>query len=520
MSTTSISPRQAPSFVLPLFALLLLTGCGEKAKPPASAEQAKQQPSPAPTISSPDQPPAPSSGMALGPVFARRTGDLDEMVKKRNIRALVLLNPIGFFYDKGQPRGAMYEALEEFQKFANQKLKTGKLNVKVTFLPMRVDQIEAALNEGVGDLIANGIVVTPDREKRVAFSTPIQTDVTQIIVTGSNFGPVSTLADLGGKEVYANPLTTYYENLQKANDALQKAGKTQIVIKAADKNLMDDDLVQMVNAGLLPATVTTKQRAALWSQVLEHIQPHPDLVIASGAQLAWVMRKNNPQFKQLVDEFVQSHAVGTSFGSTLLRRYLQNTKWVKDSTSAEEMKKFQSNLELFQKYAGEYNFDYLMIAAQGYQESLLDQSKKNPSGAVGIMQVIPKYAAASPINVPNVTKADGNIQAGVKMLRNIEDTYFNDPKIDPVNKTLFVFASYNAGPNRIARLRKEAPDMGLDPNVWFNNVELVAAKDIGQETVTYVSNIYKYYIAYKLAVEERQIREKAKGLPASSGGTP
>jgi membrane-bound lytic murein transglycosylase MltF len=388
------------------------------------------------------------------------------------------------------------------------------LNVKVTYLPMRVDQIEAALTEGVGDIIAYGIVVTPDREKRVAFSTPIQTDVSQIIVTGSNFGAASALADLGGKEVYVNPLTTYYTNLQKANEDLQKAGKTPIIIKAADKNLMDDDLVQMVNAGLIPATVTTKQRAALWSQVLEHIQPHPDLVIASGAQLAWVMRKNNPQFKQLVDEFVSSHAVGTSFGSTLMRRYLQNTKWVKNSTSAEEMKKFQTNLDLFQKYAGEYSFDYLMLAAQGYQESLLDQSKKNPSGAVGIMQVIPKYAAASPISIPNVSTADGNIHAGVKMLRNIADTYFNDPKIDALNKTLFVFASYNAGPNRIVRLRKEAADSGLDPNVWFNNVELVAAKDIGQETVTYVSNIYKYYVAYKLAVAQRDLRQKAEGLPA------
>ena len=178
------------------------------------------------------------------------------------------------------------------------------------------------------------------------------------------------------------------------------------------------------------------------------------------------------------------------------------------------MKKFQTNLALFQKYAGEYDFDYLMIAAQGYQESLLDQSKTNPSGAVGIMQVIPKYAAASPINVSDVSTADGNIHAGVKMLRSIEDTYFDDPKIDRPNKTLFVFASYNAGPNRIRRLRKQAADMGLDPNVWFNNVELVAAKDIGQETVTYVANIWKYYVAYKLAAEQAQIRQKASGLPA------
>jgi membrane-bound lytic murein transglycosylase MltF len=170
---------------------------------------------------------------------------------------------------------------------------------------------------------------------------------------------------------------------------------------------------------------------------------------------------------------------------------------------------------LQQKYAGEYGFDYLMIAAQGYQESLLDQSKKNPSGAVGIMQVIPKYAAASPTSISDVATTDGNIHAGVKMLRNIEDTYFNDPKIDALNKTLFVFASYNAGPNRIARVRKKAGDEGVDPNVWFNNVELFAAKDIGQETVTYVANIYEYYVAYKLALEQSQVTQKAKGLPAN-----
>ena len=511
MSRTSVSFPKSLPFVLPLFALLLVISCGKKPEPQANTAQASQAPAAAP-VSTADQLPAPSSSLVLPTSFGRHTGDLDEMVKRRNIRALVILNPISFFYDQGHPRGVMYEALAEFQKFANQKLKTGKLPVTVTFLPMRPDELEAALTEGVGDVIAYGVVITPDREKQVAFSTPIEKDVTQIIVTGPGFGPVATMADLSGKEVYVNPLTTYYQNLQKVNEQLQKAGKKPIIIRAADKILIDDDLVQMVNAGLIPATVTTKQRADLWSRVLPHIQSHPELVIASGTQLAWVMRKNNPQLKQLVDEFVASHAVGTSFGNTLLRRYLQNTKWVTDSTSAEQMKKFQADLAFFKQYAGEYDFDYLMIAAQGYQESQLDQSKRNPSGAVGIMQVIPKYAAAAPISIPNVGTAATNIHAGVKMMRNIEDTYFNDPKITPLNKTLFVFASYNAGPNRIVRLRKKAASMGLDPNVWFGNVELVAAQDIGQETVTYVANIYKYYVAYKLALQEAQIRQKATGL--------
>jgi membrane-bound lytic murein transglycosylase MltF len=514
MSTESISSRTSCSFVLPLLApLTMLLACSKQAVTPSNSEQAQQQAVVSPLISADGLPAAPSKVVALPIGFTRDTGDLDSMVKRRQIRALVILNPIGFFYDKGLPRGAMYETLEEFQRFANKKLKTGKVQVKVTFLPMRSDQIEKALTEGIGDIVAFGVVVTPEREKQVAFSTPLITDVKQIIVTGSNFGSVSTLEDLGGKEVYVNPITTYYQNLQLANETLKKSGKTLIVIKAADKNLTDDDLIQMVNAGLIPATVTVQQRADLWSQVLPDVHPHPDLVIASGQKLAWALRKNNPQLKQLLDEFLATHAVGSSFGNTLLRRYLQNTKWIRNSTSPEEMKKFQSNVEYFKKYAGEYDFDVLMIIAQAYQESLLDQSKRNPSGATGIMQVIPKYAAASPINIPNVGTAQTNIHAGVKMLRNIEDTYFNDPKIDRVNKTLFVFASYNAGPNRIAKLRNAAASQGLDPNVWFGNVELVAAKQIGQETVTYVSNIYKYYVAYTLAAEQRDIRAKTTGLP-------
>jgi membrane-bound lytic murein transglycosylase MltF len=514
MSRCAITTRLG-LLLMVLLGLSSLVVCGKKEAAPASMEQAQQPAAPAAaTAVLADNLPATPAEVKLPTAFGRHTGDLDEMAKNRNIRALVLINPISFFYDKGHPKGITYEALEEFQKFVNQKLKTETLGIKVTFLPLRPDQLEAALNEGVGDLIAYGLVVTPEREKQVAFSTPIQTDVTQIVVTGPGMGAVSTFADLGGKEVYANPLTAYYANLQKLNETLQKEGKTPIVVKAADKNLLDDDLVQMVNAGLIPATVTTKQRAALWSQVLDKIQPHPDLVVASGIQLAWAMRKNNPQLKQLVDEFVASHAIGTSFGNTLLRRYLQNTKWVTNSTSGEEMEKFQANLEFIQKYAGEYSFDYLMIAAQGYQESLLDQSRRNPSGAVGILQVIPKYAAAPPISIPNVNTAEANIHAGVKMLRNIDDKYFNDPGITPFNQTLFVFASYNAGPNRIVRLRKEAATEGLDPNVWFGNVELVAAKDIGQETVTYVANIYKYYVAYKLGLEQREAKQKAKGLPA------
>jgi len=175
------------------------------------------------------------------------------------------------------------------------------------------------------------------------------------------------------------------------------------------------------------------------------------------------------------------------------------------------MKKFYEYVEYFKKYASQYSFDYLLLMAQGYQESLLDQQKKSRAGAVGIMQVIPKYAAPPPINVPDVSKADRNILAGVRMLNHIVTSYFNDPAIDEVNRSLFTFASYNAGPNRIVRLRRQAAEEGLNPNKWFGNVELAVAKDIGEETVMYVDNIYKYYVAYKLAAERQ---EELQGLKA------
>jgi membrane-bound lytic murein transglycosylase MltF len=446
--------------------------------------------------------PQSSSSLELPLTFERHVGDLDAMVKRREIRVLVVPSRSGFFYDQGQPQGIYYEAFNEFQRFVNHKYKSGDLKINVTYLPVRPEQLEQNLMQGTGDVIGYPLIVTPARQQAALFTTPIDPNVKQIIVTGPTLPSVTSLEDLSGKEVYANPLTAYYENLKNLSDSLQKAGKPPILIGAADTNLTDEDLLEMVNAGLIPATATIAIRANFWAKVLPHLTVHSNIVLEEEGQLAWATRKDSPGLRKLLDEFIKSRAIGTSFGNTLVHRYLQSTRWVKDCTSPEEMKKFESYVYYFQKYANQYNFDYLMLVAQGYQESGLDQSRRNPSGAIGIMQVIPKYAAAPPINISNVEVAQYNIEAGAKMLRHIADAYFDDAKLDALNRTLMVFASYNAGPNRIVHLRKQAATDGLDPNKWFGNVELVVAKDVGQETVQYVGNIYKYYVAYKLTLEQ------------------
>ena len=440
---------------------------------------------------------------ALPLTFARETGDLDAMVKRGTIRALVLYSRTGFFYVDGKPEGIYYQALQYFQQFVNEKLHPPR-PIQIVFIPVRPDQLEEALTQGVGDLIAYGQIETTARSQQVAFSLPLQTGVKQIVVTGKDFGPVSSLDDLAGKKIFVNPLTTYYQNLEKINDSLRKQGKVPILVGKTDPSLLDEDLLEMVNAGILPATVTLSERAKLWASVLPNISPQPKLVVADAGDLAWAMRKDNPKLKQLVDEFVKTRAVGTSFGNTLVRRYLQNSQWIKNPTTATEIKKFEATVDFFKQYSSQYGFDYLMVVAQGYQESLLEQSARGPTGAIGIMQVKPSTAAAPPISVPDIQNGRNNIEAGVKILSNIANRYFNDPKIDAENRLLFTFAAYNAGPNRIAELRRKAPARGLDPDKWFENVELLVEQEVGPITVQYVSNIYKYYIAYKLVVEQGQ----------------
>jgi membrane-bound lytic murein transglycosylase MltF len=451
----------------------------------------------APPEQTPPQPHA--AGLPLN--FERHTDDLDAMVKRRNIRALVFYSRSGFFYVNGRPQGIYYEALRAFEQSVNQKLQTGKQPVQVTFIPVRPDQAEKALTQGVGDLIAYGLTVTPERQQRVAFSVPIEANVKQIVVTGKNFGAASSLQDLGGKKIFVNPLTTYPANLAKVNESLRKQGKPPILIENADTNLLDEDLLEMVNAGIIPATVTITDRAKLWSSVLPGITPQPNLVIADEGTLAFAMRKNNPRLKGVIDEFVKSHMAGTSFGNTLMRRYLQNTKWITNPTTKAQLDAFNQTVIFFKKYASQYDFDYLLVVAQGYQESMLNQAARN-GGAVAIMQVKPATAAAAPISIPDITTAENNIHAGVKVLHTISDMYFNDPGIDPMNRLLLTFAAYNAGPTRIAALRKQAAARGLDPNKWFGNVELLVSQSVGQVTVQYVSNIYKYYVAYKLVLEQ------------------
>jgi membrane-bound lytic murein transglycosylase MltF len=428
------------------------------------------------------------------------TGDLPGMIQRRQIRVLVTYNKTGYFIDKGVQRGITYDAFRLFETDLNARRKTGNLPIHVVFLPVSRDELADALTKGRGDIVAAGITVTESRLKLADFSEPLANDVKEVVVTGPGAPAIATLDDLAGQTVHVRAPSLYQEHLTELSARMVQQGKKPIDVKPLAADLEDEDILQMTHAGLVKITIVNDFLATFWKQLLSGLTIHEDVVIKDGEQIAYAMRKDSPLLKAELDRFVKTHRRGTIMGNVLFMKYLKSTKFAKDATSAKELEKFRIMRELFKKYGDQYGIDWLLMAAQGYQESGLNQTVRSKVGAVGVMQVMP--ATGKDMKVGDITKMEPNINAGVKYIRFMIDQYFKDEPMDNLNKGLFAFASYNAGPARVKALRNEAAKSGLNPNLWFNNVEQIAAKRIGRETVQYVGNIYKYYIAYKLAVEE------------------
>jgi len=436
------------------------------------------------------------------------TGDLDEMLKRRMIRIGVAFNRTHYFIDNGVQRGVVYDYGKFLEQRINEELKTGNMRVFVIFVPLPRRQLQSALLEGRVDLVAAQIGVRPELQKVVDFTNPTRKDVSEIPVTGNGVPAMTSPEDLSGREVYVRPESKYHESLVALNDTLKKKGKPLVDIRAAPDNLEDDDLLEMVNAGLIPATVVDNYLAAYWDKVFANLVLHDKAAVRTGGVLAVAIRKNSPQLAAGLNRFMAKYGLGTAFGTQIERKYLVSTKYTTSATAEAERKKFLALIDLFRKYGEQYKMDYLLMAAQGYQESTLNNEARSPVGAIGVMQVMP--ATGAELNVGDIKEVDANVHAGVKYMRFMIDQYFKDEPMTPLDKGLFAFASYNAGPGRVRQLRKEAAKRGLDPNVWLGNVEQIASERIGRETVTYVSNIYKYYVAYKLVDEETQRRAAAK----------
>lgn len=457
-----------------------------------------------------DQPSQDKYELIEAPALKPWMGDLDGMVKRRAIRALVAPSRTSYWLNGARQTGAEYELLKAFEEEVNKQYKTqGKhIRIFVVFIPTSRDQLIAGLLEGRGDIAAGILTVTPERSEKIDFGEPFFRGVREIAVTGPGSPELASVDDLSGKEVFVRKSSSFWTHLEQLNERFVKEQKPPVTLKAAPEDLQDDDLLEMVHAGLIGIVVVDRYQARLWATVFKKLKPHERVVVHKGGNIAWMIRKNSPKLKAEIAAFTKQYGQKSDFGKALVKKYTGSPRVVKPATSAGEIKKYHATIEFFRKYGAQYDMDYLLMIAQGYQESLLDQNAVSEVGAVGVMQLMP--ATGKEMNTGDISKVEPNIHAGIKYISLMRNEFFANEPMDARNKLLFSFAAYNAGPARVQKLRKEAEQRGLDPNVWFNNVEIIAGRRIGEETVTYVSNIYKYYVAYTLIEEQRAAEERAR----------
>jgi membrane-bound lytic murein transglycosylase MltF len=438
-----------------------------------------------------------------------RTGDFDSLLARRLVRVLVPYSRTLYFVDKGHERGLTADLAREFEQYLNLKYKKqlGKRPITVVLIPTTRDKLLSGVANGIGDIAAGNLTATDERKRTVDFVAPGGKPMQELVVTGPGAPPITRLEDLSGKVVHVRAATSYLESLHALNQRLTASGLAPIQMVTLPPALEDEDVLEMLNAGLVNIVVADDWKARMWAQVLPKIRVREDLVVRVEGYPGWAVRKNSPQLVAVATAFYTKASKSRS-REYRLTQYFRRIKQINNNAKGSELKRFEATLKLFEKYGARYHFDPLMLAAQGFQESRLRQEARSHMGAIGVMQIMP--ATGKELKVGNISVIEPNIHAGAKYMDKLMTKYFPDAKFDEANRSLFAFASYNAGPGNMSKMRKLAIKRGLDGDQWFNNVEIVVAQRIGIETTTYVRNIYKYYVAYKLVEDAQAAARQAR----------
>ena len=463
--------------------------------------------------------PAGAQGKAAAPAKPRQlnvqnapwTGDFDQMLERRTIRVLAPYSRTLYYVDKGHERGITAELVREFERYVNKRYakQLGKRPLTVFLIPTTRERLLAGLAEGQGDIAAGNLTVTEERLKLVDFAAPQdRKPVHEVIVTGPASPPLATLDDLSGKTVHLRRASSYYESMAALNARLSRADMPQAKVVELPNALEDEDALEMLAAGLLELAVVDDWKAVLWAQILPKITVRQDLVLRAEGRIGWAMRKGSPQLAGVLTDFYRGVVRKQGLIQSRLAQSEKQIKRIRNNTAGAEWKRFEATVRLFEKYGAKYGFDPLMLTAQGFQESRLRQDARSHVGAIGVMQIMPDTGRE--LRVGDIHQLEPNIHGGAKYMNQLVTRYFADAQMSEQDRTLFAFASYNAGPGTISRMRGEAAKRGLDQDKWFDNVEVVVARRIGMETTTYVRNIYKYYVAYKLALDAQEAARRAR----------
>lgn len=438
----------------------------------------------------------------------RFVGDLAQIRERRVLRALVVPSNTDFFLSGARIEGLQARLLLEFERQINRGISRPEKKIQIQFLPVTFDRLIPELLAGHGDIAAAMLTLTPEREARVAMPSAKAMPVSEVIVRHRNADPIKKLADLSGRMVHVVRGSSYAEHLRTLSLELEDQGLDAVQIHEVDSALIGEDILEMVNAGVVDLTVVDDFKAELWAKVFTDIVIHDDVPLTQGGHVGWAVRKENTELQASLQTFLMKVRKGTLLGNVLNNRFLGRIDSITDPTSADDRRKLDAVRPLFERYAKRYEFDPWALLAQAYHESGLEQSRRSSRGAVGMMQLLPSTASDPNVNIPNIYRTEDNVHAGAKYLAFLRDRYFSSDEIAPQERMAFVWAAYNAGPGRVEQMRRLAEKMGLNPNRWSGNVEVAAGRLVGRETVKYVADIRKYLIAYRLMDSHGRQREE------------
>jgi membrane-bound lytic murein transglycosylase MltF len=454
----------------------------------------------------------------LSRVRAPHTEDLPDMLRRRTIRVLTTYAPSTYFISRGQGYGFEYSLLTDYEDHLNRSPIYGTLPTVLEFIPIPENLLIPSLKAGIGDVVAAGIRITPERCREVDFTIPYLTSVSEVLVVHSKGAPIGGIEDLSNRRIHIQPGWETSKTLRRINARLLIHNLSPMRAVLTDAILSSEDILGLINEGIIDLSIVESHIAHIWAETLPNITIHEFPEISEHTPIAWMVRKNNPDLKASLNRFLRSRRRGSHFGNIYYRQYFKQTRWINNPLAPTDQAKFSRYVPLFRKYGAQYGFDWMLLAAIAYQESEMHDDRRSRSGAVGLMQVMPSTSSDTSIDIQDITDPENNVHAGTKYLALLRDVYFSDPDLRPRDRIRFVLAAYNAGPTRIQQCRRLAERLGYDPNRWFQNTEIAALRLIGSETVHYVTNVKKYYLAYSLGHTMACL--KAQHIEALKSGHP
>ncbi len=433
-------------------------------------------------------------------------GDLPEIRDRGALRVLVPYGLTTFYFRQGNPQGVEFDAMTELERRLRPKGKRrgSGAPLRVVFIPTPFDRLLPDLLAGRGDVAASLLTVTPERAALVDFSRPYFRDVASVVVSHAGAAPVTEPDDLSGRTVHVPAGSSTVPLLRALSDALAARGRPGVQVVELPGATWED-LLQMAAAGTVEHTVADDALARLWTRAVPGLRLEAGARLREGADIAWAVRKGSPQLLAALDDLAVHRGSRSHAGvAESVRRHMRDPGRLQRALSPGALARQREIEPLLREAGGRYGFDWLFLAALAFRESAFDAGARNPSGAVGLFQVKPETGAW--VGYPDVSGPRESALAGAAYLARLRGDYYDDERL-PMNVRLhFTLAAYNAGPGRVAGLRRKAAARGLDPDLWFDNVELVALDTIGHETADYVASIVRTYLAYRLAADRERVQ--------------